>query len=123
MGVVIMRKYLFGICLLMASACTNDNEEELYPTNNCEVGTVTYALTVQPILEQNCYGCHATGIGSGNIILDTHPEASKPALNGHLMGAINHSPGFHPMPLGGSKLPACDIARIQAWVAAGAPNN
>ena len=118
-----MKKYLFGICLLSASACTNYNEEELYPKIGCEVGTVTYALTVKPILEQNCYSCHATGVASGGIILDTYTEVSKPALNGRLIGAINHSPGFKPMPQGGNKLPACDIARIKAWVQAGAPNN
>lgn len=95
-----MKKYLFGICLLMAAACSNDNEEELYPANDCEVGTVTYALTIKPILDQSCNGCHATGIGSGGIILDNHIEASKPAKNGRLVGAISHSPGFHPMPLG-----------------------
>lgn len=118
-----MKKYLFGIGLLSVFACTHDNEEELNPTDECEVGTVTYALTVKPILEKSCYGCHATGVGSGNIILDTHAEASKSALNGRLVGAISHSPGFHAMPLGGNKLPACDIARIKAWADAGAPNN
>jgi hypothetical protein len=39
------------------------------------------------------------------------------------VGAITHAPGFTPMPQGGAKLPACEIAKIKAWVDAGSPNN
>jgi hypothetical protein len=40
-----------------------------------------------------------------------------------LQVAINHSAGYSPMPKGGNKLPACQIAKVRRWVAAGAPNN
>ena len=45
------------------------------------------------------------------------------ALNGKLMGTINHASGFSAMPKGGAKLSNCQIAVVQKWVTAGAPNN
>ncbi len=119
-----MKKYLPGFFLLMTTACTNYNEEELYPTKKtCDIGTVTYSQTVRLIMEQKCTGCHASGVAKGGVILDNYTEIRKSALNGRLIGAITHAPGFSPMPPAGIKLPDCDIAQIKAWVEAGAPNN
>lgn len=118
-----MNKYVFGIFLGVVTACTNYNEEELYPDPACEVGTVTYAQTIHPILENSCTGCHSSGFGSAGVILDSYIEVQKQALNGRLLGSVSHAPSFHPMPHGGSKLPDCTIAKIKAWVDAGAPNN
>jgi len=45
------------------------------------------------------------------------------ALNGTLAGAIEHTPGFTPMPQFGDKLSDCNIAIIKAWINNGALNN
>lgn len=120
-----MKKYLPGFLLLIATACTNYNEEELYPKKKdpCDIGTVTYSQTVRLILDQKCKGCHSTAAARGGVILDNYTGVHKAALNGRLVGSITHAPGFTPMPPNGVKLPECDIAHIKAWVVAGAPNN
>jgi hypothetical protein len=107
--------------------CSSDNEEDLMPSPqqpaDCPTAQVTYALAVKPILQQRCYSCHAGGMQEGNVRLEEHAQVRQHATSGLLMGVINHSPGFKQMPFNSPKLPACDIAKIKAWVDAGAPNN
>lgn len=108
----------------LMAGCANDNEEDLYPeTVVCDTTAITYSGTVQHILMHSCYNCHSAASASGGIILDSYAEVKKQADNGHLLGAVSHASGYIPMPLGGSKLPACDIAGIKKWVESGAPNN
>ena len=105
------------------SACTNYNEEELYPKKvACGTFAISYSQTVRPILQRECTGCHTGNAPSGNVALDTHAQV-KTVADHHLMAVLNHEPGHSPMPAGGNKLPACDLAKIQAWVDAGASNN
>ena len=42
---------------------------------------------------------------------------------GSMVGALNHEPGFTPMPNppGSPKIAQCDIDKIEAWIADGAP--
>ncbi|MDB5260818.1 MAG: hypothetical protein JWQ14_99 [Adhaeribacter sp.] len=119
-----MKKYLPGLLLLVTLACTHNNEEELFDKTDstCQVTSATYLADVKPILQRQCYSCHGNGAKEGGIILDNPAEVKKQA-NQHLMAVINHEPGHPPMPQGGAKLPACDIAKIQKWVDAGALNN
>jgi mono/diheme cytochrome c family protein len=119
-----MKRLVPGMLLLLITACTSYNEEELYPKQEvpCQIGTVSYLTDVKPILQRECYGCHATGLQSGNVTLDTY-SGVKMAAEHHLLPAITHEPGHVPMPQGGNKLPACDIAKIRKWIEAGTLNN
>jgi hypothetical protein len=114
---------LFMIAFL--AGCYYDKEEILYP-NNCNTTGVTYSVTVTGILSANCYACHNTANASANgagIQLDSYSKLKPFVDNGKLMGTINHAGGFPAMPKNATKLPACDISKIQAWVDAGAPQN
>jgi hypothetical protein len=107
-------------------SCTNDNEETLYGKPDigaCDLSQATYALTVRPILQQNCYSCHTGSFASGNIALDDYTNVKTQMDNGKLLGSIKHLPGHRPMPDGGPKLSECNIARITKWYDAGALNN
>lgn len=109
------------------SGCYYDVEEELYPaqaidSTGCDTSNVTYAR-VLPIMQNNCYSCHAGSAPSGNVNLEGHANLKVYADNGMLMGTVNHSSGFSPMPQGGNKLSACNIALIQKWINNGTPNN
>jgi hypothetical protein len=107
------------------SSCYRDNEEELYPvTGTCDTNGVTYANTVAPLLQSNgCISCHSGAAPSGNISLQTYTAVKAVASNGKLYGAVNHSPGFSPMPKGGAKMSTCNILKIKAWIDAGSINN
>ena len=120
-----MKRYFPGVLLLLLVACTNYNEEELYAQKDnevCVIGNVSYLTDIKPILQRECYSCHITAIKSGNVILDTY-NGVKAAAEHPLLPAITHEPGHTPMPQGGNKLPACDIAKIRKWIEAGTPDN
>lgn len=111
------------LVLLLPFGCTYSNEEEEDPkTTACTIDKVSYLTDIKPILQAACYSCHNTSFQSGSVSLDTY-EGVYEAANNHLLPAINHEPGHVPMPLGGNKLPACDIAKITKWINAGALNN
>lgn len=119
-----MKKYLPGLLLLLVIACTNENEEELYgnKNNTCQVTSATYLVDVKPILQRECYACHASNIQTAGVILDTY-EGVKQQAQKNLLAVINHEPGYPHMPKDGPKLPTCDIAKIQKWVESGVLNN
>jgi mono/diheme cytochrome c family protein len=117
---------LAGIMLAGLGGCYYDKEEILYPGGNCDTTNVTYSGTVSGIINTNCNVCHSTASANANgggIQLDTHPKLKVYVDNGKLMGSINHAGGYSPMPKNATKLSSCDIAKIQAWVNAGALNN
>jgi hypothetical protein len=102
--------------LMMALAmtgCYRDNEEQLYPGNgSCDTIGVTYSTTVISLLQSNgCTGCHSASGASGGIALDNYTSVRTVAI------------GFSPMPKNGTKMSACNISKIKAWIDAGAINN
>ena len=117
--------FLMAILAIAFGSCASDAEEELYPPNgSCNTANVTYAGTVNNLLgSYGCLGCHSNPSPQGNINLQGHTNVKAVASSGRLYGAISHAPGFHPMPQGASKMNACDINKIKAWIDAGAPNN
>lgn len=109
--------------LVFISACYYDVEEELYPDTGCDTMNLSYQEDIVPILDRNCYVCHSADVNTGNITLEGHSELLMHVNSGRLLGAIRHEQGFMPMPQGASKLIACDISKIEQWIADGAPNN
>jgi hypothetical protein len=114
---------LLLITIVFLTSCYYDVEENLYPANDCATANMSYQTNIAPILQRNCYACHSAAANTANITLEGHGELIKHVNSGRLLGAINHEPGFTPMPQGASQLPDCDIAKIEQWVADGAPNN
>lgn len=127
---MILKKWLAAVLVIALTfqvACYYDNEEELYPDggqpNACDTTAVTYSATIQPLMQSKCYVCHSQAAALGNVVVEGYANARQYALTGQLYGSVNHSNGYLPMPQGGSKLPACDIAAVKKWVDDGAPNN
>jgi mono/diheme cytochrome c family protein len=118
----IIKAVFFGMVFI--SSCYYDNAEELYPQTECITANMSLQTNIEPILDRNCYVCHSTvaGPSNGNVILEEYEELVKYATDGRLVSAIKHESDF-PMPNGASKLGNCDIAKIESWVNAGAPNN
>lgn len=117
------RKILTGMmCILLLTGCYYDSEEELYGT--CSTTNVGYSTTITGLLNSyGCLGCHTGPSASGNIHLGNYAEVKARVDDGRLFGSINHASGFSPMPQGASKMSACDISKIKAWIDAGAANN
>ncbi|MCB9265568.1 MAG: hypothetical protein H6558_11120 [Lewinellaceae bacterium] len=105
------------------TGCYYDVEEELYPAVECDTQGVSYSGTVQPLLSGNCYVCHSAAVNTAGITLEGYNNLKVYVDNGRFLGAIQHQPGFSPMPQGAAQLPECDILKIEQWITDGAPNN
>jgi len=88
----------------------------------CDTTKFTYASVIQPLLSSTCVGCHKPGSLGGNIDLSTYASVKTQAANGELLGSVQHSVGYSPMPQGG-KLSDCQISQIKSWIDAGSANN
>lgn len=90
----------------------------------CDTTNVTYTNSVKPIINTYCSnGCHTSGSPDGGYNLSGHAGLASAANDGSLVGSITHDGNYSDMPKGGNKISACNIAIIQKWVEAGAPNN
>ena len=127
-----MKNILVTICALLGMcfvfSCSSDSEEDLYPESFCNTDTLTvsFATDIVPVLETSCYACHSLANGpnnGGGIILEGHANVFIYADNGSLFGSINHDADYTAMPLGGAKLEACTIAKVEKWIADGALDN
>jgi len=114
----------------LSFACTKDNKEDLLAgqqplgqIDSCSTDNMSYKDDIRNILTQNCAtsGCHAGPNGNGGLDLNTYTSAQRIAVDGELVGRIENTNG--PLMPPGGKLSACDIDKIKAWIAAGAPNN
>ncbi len=111
--------------MLGLSACYYDKADIVYPpASSCDTIGVKYSTTVVPIFSRSCYSCHSGSAAAGaGIKLDNYASVMIQVNNKRLIGAIAHQSGFSAMPKGNAKIPDCEIAKITAWVNAGAPNN
>ncbi|MBR9921287.1 MAG: hypothetical protein GYB31_10650 [Bacteroidetes bacterium] len=111
------------LAVLLIPACYYDVEEELYPTNNCDLESVTYTDVILPILEENCFVCHNAAAPQGGVQLEGYSSLKIYVDSGQLLGAIKHESGFSPMPQGQPQLDECTISKFQTWIDEGAMNN
>ena len=85
---------------------------------------------IRPILQKQCQGCHNSAGASSDLDVTTHAAFAKGGKRGP--GFISGKPdesltiryvtgAMKPrMPMGQAELPAADIDRLRAWIAAGA---
>jgi uncharacterized membrane protein len=92
-------------------------------STTCDTSNITLSGTVKPILENYCTGCHAGSAPSGNISLTNYNGIKASADNGSLLGSVEHASSFAAMPPDASKLSACQISKIEKWIALGAKND
>ena len=85
--------------------------------------SLSYSNDIIQILEKDCYICHNSQANFGNVSIDQHSKLMQYVNNGRLIGSIKHTSGFSPMPKGRTKLLDCEVAKIEAWIIDGAPNN
>ena len=90
---------------------------------DCDTTHVTFSATIWPIVELNCLGCHSGPQPSGGFTLTDYNAVVVQANNGKLFGAVNHDPGFVPMPRNAPQLSDCKIDQIRIWIEDGTPDN
>lgn len=115
--------FLTVFALLCVASCSSDNEEDLFGDDICDTTDVSYAEFIAPTMQTFCNACHGTVAPSAGIITATYEGLREVALDGRLVGSINHESGFSPMPQGQPMLQECIRLKIQAWVLDGAEDN
>ncbi len=90
--------------------------------SSCDSTDIKFSTAVKVIIQNKCQGCHNPNSLGGGIDLSTYTAIKATALSGKLVGSISWISGFSKMPQT-AKLPDCEIAQIQKWVAAGSLNN
>ena len=124
-----MKNLLLPLILLVLSGCYYDSEEALYGkpgTGVCDTSVTKFSTQIKPIINSYCIGCHSNSVAlssGGGIKLEDYADVKFYALNGRLMGTINHSVGYSSMPKGGGKISDCDILIIQTWISKGTLND
>lgn len=125
-----LQKYLslfiiFGYICLSAHGCTYHNLEELFQEKSCITEEVSFQKDILPIFHLRCNNnvCHGGPFPQGRVSLTSFAGVIKVAEDGRLAGAINHLPGFNPMPVDSEKLSECEIEKIQTWINEGAADN
>lgn len=118
-------KLLVMLSVFLLASCYYDREIKLYPdTANCTTpANPAFNTDVLPLLNSRCNSCHGGTSPSAGIKLDSYTEVLKYVKSGSLMGSVNQSSGYSPMPKGFGKMSACDISKIQNWISSGALNN
>lgn len=89
----------------------------------CETSNVKFSTFVQPLINNRCQGCHNSANTGGNIFLRNYAEIKATAINGTLYGSLSHAAGYSAMPKVGARLSSCELAKIKAWIDAGAQQN
>ncbi|MDX1477172.1 MAG: c-type cytochrome domain-containing protein [Saprospiraceae bacterium] len=84
---------------------------------------VSFSTDVFPVIDKYCIGCHSGANPWAGLYLRSYAEIKLIADSGHLLGVINHAPGYPRMPKNIDKLSDCIIEKITLWVNDGAPNN
>ena len=102
---------------ILFTACLTNVEESLdeNPTNIDPCETVTYSLSVKPIIDANCIQCHNASVGQFPN-LDSYSATSARA------SLILEQVESRRMPIGAT-LTTAEIAAIKCWVNNGALNN
>jgi len=109
---------ILGMGLILVNSCIK--QKPVVPqVSNCD--NVKFSTTIKPIIEANCVSCHVQGNGPGDFT--TYAGILVKVQNGSFRARVIHeNTTFQPMPPSG-KLPNDQIAKIQCWLDAGAPNN
>jgi len=115
-------KILLPFILLLTISCNKD-EEDPPVENKCSPANISYSSVIQPIIKENCNGCHKGVNSSSGIPLDSYINLKIAADNKSLQGSISWESGFNAMPLNKEKLSDCQISKIETRISQGAKDN
>ncbi len=112
---------IMAALVISLPACSSDSEDEVAP--DCDLDNVTYSGTIAPIMQQHCNSCHSAAAPQAGVVTANYEGLRAIALDGRLLGSVNHEQGFSPMPKNMPQLDECPRDQIAAWIDAGAPEN
>lgn len=115
---------IFGLLSILLFSCKKETEEseKKNPTTTEPSSTVSFQNSVLPIFNTHCNGSYCHGGGADGKSFGSHSDVVSVATV-TLLGAINHTAGFSPMPKSQLKLMQTEIDTITIWINEGRLNN
>lgn len=112
-----------GIVVVMVAltGCTYDDLETLGSPLDCGTVEVSYGMDILPMVADHCQGCHAGASPSAGIGFENHGDIFLFA--DIMLDRMDRDAGDSELMPQSGKLDSCSIARFNAWIAAGKPNN
>ena len=77
---------------------------------------MTYSSNISPIMSAHCSSCHSGAAPAGNISLENYNDVKVSAINGSLLGTMEHASAWSAMPKNQQKLDECTINKVRAWI-------
>lgn len=112
----------FILVILSVNSCTYNNEEDLYPNQNCDTTVIGFKKDILPLIINKCSDCHGEKSPKAGIRLDSYETISVLAASPIFLKVINYESGYKGMPENG-KMSDCNINKITAWVMKGAKDD
>ncbi len=109
--------YILGLIFIILNSCNKDKVPEQTICSSEDV--VSYSEDIEPLIQQQCLGCHDLGGGSGGYVFNGHDNVSSNASD--MLDAMNAN-GLQLMPQNG---PLNDslINLFELWICQGKLNN
>jgi hypothetical protein len=131
---------VFVICAGTLGSCWYDHKwEQLHPNGQSSgpsaapctfdtTATVSYSVTIQPIITQNCATTSTCHINHGgalnyNVFSNVVADAQGAAPNDILTRINLPTSNISHMPQNSGFLATCDITKIRTWIKQGCQNN
>lgn len=92
-------------------------------SGSCDTVAVSFAAHIQPILSNNCLGCHSGSVPQGGISLSSYSAVMNTVNSNRLLGSVEQIGGYSAMPKNQPRMADCNVALIRNWIAQGALNN
>ena len=108
---------------LLYPGCANNNELDLYGTEDCDTTNISWNSKVSAILQKNCVSCHGEKLSYFGVRHDSYAAEMIVVNDGRLRGVINHFDGYAKMPKDRGMLPECELKILNKWLDNGAPEN
>ena len=85
--------------------------------------TISFANTIEPLIDQNCAtsGCHGGGSAAGGYNLEGYSNVNIFAQQ--MLSTMRHEQGFTAMPFSAPQLPDSLIKKFGCWIKQGKLNN
>jgi len=112
------------LILALFSSCNYYKDDKLNPPDgfSCDTTGITFNGKILTILSENCLICHSDVAAIDNasgIYLVTYADVKSRAAA--ILGAVNHTGGYFPMPKGAPKLDPCLRLQFAIWIRNGMP--
>ncbi len=130
-----MKVSLFTLCVVACIGCTHKPftlHQQVIVAPVGDTMHVSYQKDIKPVIQQNCYVCHATSvITNGGLDLENFQSFRNYLAYGFRGDGVYGSKFYHcishsllalPMPPT-YVIDSCSLSEVKHWIDAGAPDN